>query len=107
MSNGKPLFVPLTAEHYDRFESGHKNTEYRLLGPRWNGKTCYKDRPVVLSRGYGKQRRIRTRITGTVIIPYKDLPDCIQTSLQSLYSDLTPDREIIAIKMAPLERIEL
>lgn len=60
----KPLFIPLKAEYFDAFENGTKNTEYRLRGPRWNAETCAIGREVILSRGYGKQRRLCGIITG-------------------------------------------
>lgn len=55
----KPLFIPLKGEFYDQFESGQKDTEYRPFGPRWNERTCPVGREVVLSRGYGKARRLQ------------------------------------------------
>lgn len=60
----KPLFIPLKAEFFDAFEAGTKTTEYRKRGPRWNVATCAIGRGVVLSRGYGKQRRLTGRIVG-------------------------------------------
>ena len=54
----KPLFIPLKSEFYDAFANGTKDTEYRVYGPRWNERTCPIGREVVLSRGYGKARRL-------------------------------------------------
>lgn len=54
----KPLFIPLKREYFDAFERGEKDTEYRIYGPRWNERVCSVGRPVVLSCGYGKQRRL-------------------------------------------------
>lgn len=53
----KPLFVPLKREYYEEFVSGNKDTEYRKYGPGWNERTCQIGRPVVISMGYGKNRR--------------------------------------------------
>lgn len=58
----KPLFIPLKAQHFDDFAAGTKTTEFRLYGPRWNQQTCRPGRAVVLSRGYGKQRRLLGKI---------------------------------------------
>jgi hypothetical protein len=58
----KPLFIPLKAKYFDAFADGSKDTEYRLLGPRWNVTTCQVGRPVVLSRGYGKQQLLQGHI---------------------------------------------
>jgi hypothetical protein len=63
-SSHRPLFIALRTEHFLRFRIGTKNTEYRPYGPRWNGRTCAKGRPVVLSRGYGKADRLTGKITG-------------------------------------------
>lgn len=60
----KPLFIPLTAEWFDAFERGEKDTEYRPLGSRWNAKTCRIGRAVTLSRGYGKHRRLSGVVAG-------------------------------------------
>jgi hypothetical protein len=59
----KPLFIPLKTEYFDAFASGVKSIEYRQFGPRWNEKTCLIRRPVVLSCGYGKGRRLYGVIT--------------------------------------------
>lgn len=55
----KPLFIPLKTEYYESFERGEKTEELRLYGPRWNEKTCTVGREVVLSKGYGKQNRLK------------------------------------------------
>lgn len=55
----KALFIPLKREYYEAFEVGKKDTEYRRPGGRWNSKTCIPGREVVLSLGYGKQRRLK------------------------------------------------
>lgn len=60
----KPLFVALAGAYYDAFERGEKTVEYRVHGPRWNERTCRPGRPVVLSRGYGRARRLTGVITG-------------------------------------------
>jgi len=58
----KPLFVPLMTQYYDAFASGQKHEELRLYGKRWNEKTCPVGREVILSKGYGKQNRMKARI---------------------------------------------
>jgi len=59
----KPLFIPLKSEYFDAFVSGEKTEELRLYGPRWNESTCAIGRPVVLSKGYGKNHRLQGRIS--------------------------------------------
>lgn len=59
----KSLFVPLRGVYFDAFERGEKKTEYRKRGQRWNAETCAIGRRVVLSRGYGRQKRLTGTIT--------------------------------------------
>lgn len=59
----KPLFIPLKREFFEAFARGEKTHEYRLNGPRWNERVCVPGRAVVLSLGYGKQRRLTGTIT--------------------------------------------
>ena len=67
----KALFIPLKGEFFDAFAQGEKRTEYRLRGKRWNLDTCALGRPVILSRGYGKAKRLKGRIVGC---HYDNLP---------------------------------
>lgn len=93
----KPLFIPLKGEHYDRFERGEKDTEYRRYGPRWNEQNCPPGRPVILSRGYGK----RHRLTGTVKQFQRQrvshLPDRDREALQAIYGPAPGDIASILI----------
>lgn len=57
------LFIPLKGEYFDAFERGEKVIEYRLYSNRWNERTCRVGRPVVLSRGYGRRRRLRGEVS--------------------------------------------
>jgi hypothetical protein len=57
-----PLFLPVKAAYFEAFRTGMKTIEYRR-GSRWNARTCFIGREVVLSCGYGTQRRLRGRIT--------------------------------------------
>jgi hypothetical protein len=59
----KPLFIPLKREYFEAFERGEKHEEFRPFGQRWNLRTCQVGRPVVLSMGYGKRRRLSGTIT--------------------------------------------
>lgn len=59
----KPLFIPLKGGYFEDFEQGRKSEEYRPYGPRWNEHTCPLGRPVVLSLGYGRARRLTGRIS--------------------------------------------
>lgn len=60
----KHLFFPLFTEHFNAFESGIKDTEYRIYGKRYNECTCFIGRKVTLSHGYGKKRRLNGVIIG-------------------------------------------
>lgn len=82
----KPLFIPLKAKYYDQFCAGEKDTEYRPFGPRWNEKTCFPGRPVVLSRGYGKQNRLYGHVESfkTALEP------CDTPAWKEIYGSLAP-----------------
>ena len=58
----KPLFIPLKTEYFEDFLKGRKTEELRLYGKRWNEKTCPVEREVILSKGYGKQARLKGKI---------------------------------------------
>lgn len=60
----KALFIPLKTEYFRAFQAGTKPVEFRQYGPRWNERTCYLGRPVVLSHGYGKRERLQGVISG-------------------------------------------
>lgn len=62
--NNKPLFIPLKKPYFEAFEAGTKIKEFRPYGPRWNEQTCAIGRRVVLSLGYGKQRRLYGVVAG-------------------------------------------
>lgn len=64
----KNLFIPLKTEYYNAFLNGNKDAEYRLYGKRWNEKTCYRNRPVILSKGYGKANRLKASILDTELV---------------------------------------
>jgi hypothetical protein len=57
-----PLFIPLRKEYFAKFAAGEKDIEWRPVGSRWNHTTCRVGRPVVLSCGYGKARRLEGEI---------------------------------------------
>jgi hypothetical protein len=70
----KPLFIALKTEFFEAFANGTKTAEYRVYGPRWNEKHCFPGRPVVLSKGYGKGRRLSGVVTGFRKIDAAGLP---------------------------------
>jgi len=87
MKNDKALFIPLNTEYYNQFESGEKDTEYRILGPRWNLKCIWIGRKVTISKGYGKQNRIKGEVTDLKIIERGCLPESVQNDLDKIYSE--------------------
>jgi hypothetical protein len=91
----KPLFIPLKGKFFEDFEEGRKDTEYRLRGPRWNAETCAIGRAVVLSLGYGKQRRLKGVITG---FHYDTLPERIPGWMEC-YGRHAGDAACIRIKI--------
>ncbi len=69
----KPLFIPLKTQYFEAFECGSKTSELRVYGARWNEKTCYIGREVVLSKGYGKKHRLHGMIVFTEIVSAREL----------------------------------
>lgn len=102
----KPLFIPLCAKYYDAFVDGNKDTEYRILGPRWNEKTCFQTREVVLSRGYGKQNRCTGNIKAVRILNAYELSSALQKSMYEIYRLTMHDtRRVIAIEIRDITPI--
>lgn len=93
----KPLFIPLKGEHYDRFERGEKDTEYRQYGPRWNEQNCQPGRPVILSRGYGKRRRLTGTVEAFNRQRVNHLPEQDRRALESIYGPAPGDIASISI----------
>lgn len=96
----KSLFIPLKAEHYDRFASGEKTEEFRKYGPRWNEKTCTPGRKVTLSRGYGKKDRLHGVITHSHRLLHPLPPAFVQ-----IFGPATPCL-VIGIKLDDREAVE-
>lgn len=94
----KLLFIPLKTEYYSQFVSGEKNHEIRLEGPRWNSKTCFKGRLLVLSKGYGKAHRMR----GVILCTYLE-KNCIRPDFVKLYGSGKTAR-VIKILVYPEDR---
>lgn len=91
----KALFIPLAGEHFDRFENGSKTHEYRLYGPRWNERVCAIGRAVTLSRGYGKHRRLRGRVTSFERIPFDQAP----AAAREIFADRPGDIAKIGVEV--------
>lgn len=89
----KALFIPLAGQYYDQFEDGSKDTEYRAFGPRWNFNTCTPGREVILSRGYGKKKRMHGVVVSANIVPPTP-------AFTAIYGE---GRQCFAIKIAELK----
>lgn len=85
MKNNRPLFIPLMKEYYQSFERGEKRIEYRIYGKRWNERTVYPNRPVVLSCGYGKRNRLSAIVDRLEVKDTNELEPEIQSAIHSLY----------------------
>lgn len=94
------LFVPLNAIYFHAFEDGSKTTEFRLYGPRWNETTCFVGRPVTLSHGYGRRRRLKTSIRSFSRRRIADLDSAVIGSLMALYPDASTETHVACIEMA-------
>jgi hypothetical protein len=95
----KPLFIPLKAEYFDDFATGMKTTEYRINGPRWNERTCRIGRAVTLSRGYGKQQRLRGTVTGFIAEPLACLDGYLYRELRALFPSTSDYAKVACINI--------
>ena len=99
----KPLFIPLKTEYYEAFERGDKTEELRLYGHRWNFDTCYPGREVVLSKGYGKQSRMKGVIWKIKKQRGNTFGSTYTKSIKAIYGSL--DVNIICISIRELRRV--
>lgn len=83
----KPLFIPLRSAWFRAFEAKEKDTEYRAYGHRWNERTCFIGRKVVLAHGYGWPR-LNKKIVGFKMLVRADAP--------KVAKDIYPDAAFIA-----------
>ena len=91
------LFIPLKSKYYEQFLSGEKRSELRLYGPRWNEKTCFVGREVILSKGYGKANRTRARVILFQKCNANDLGAPYRKAVMDVYGTL--DKPIALIQM--------
>lgn len=99
-----PLFIPLKAVYFDAFESGEKKHEYRIYGQRWNERACQLGRPVLLSRGYGKHRRLSGMIASFQRLSLSALPDYVQESMRLIYGEQAEQNDIAVIGIDVLHK---
>ncbi|MDF1565283.1 MAG: hypothetical protein P1V51_19760 [Deltaproteobacteria bacterium] len=97
----KALFIPLMGVYYDAFEMGIKTNELREYGHRFNERTCRLGRRVLLSRGYGKARRMEGTIVSFRKIPARQLRQADQISFEVIYGTLDADAADIGIELDP------
>jgi len=95
-----PLFIPLKREYFEAFERGEKIEEFRPYGPRWNEQTCPVGRQVVLSLGYGKQRRLFGRVVGF----RKDEQPQLRPAWVHCYGDKHAVAACIKIELQPFNK---
>ena len=95
----KPLFIPLKTEYYEAFVNGDKTEELRLYGPRWNEKTCFPGRDVILSKGYGKQNRVSGKIWKFKKQHGTTFGSTYEAALMDVYGKLDIDVACISIRL--------
>jgi hypothetical protein len=91
--SAKPLFIPLKTAYFEAFERGAKRQEFRPWGPRWNERTCSPGRRVVLSYGYGKERRL----TGEIVALLKTESPQLLPGWRECYGDKHASAAVITI----------
>ncbi len=103
----KPLFIPLKAEHFVAFRDRYKTMEFRKYGARWNEKTCPPARPVVLSKGYGKQERLAGKVSFFKKCYGGSLPPLAQMQVMQIFGTTDLQIAIIGVThLKPVERVE-
>lgn len=100
----KPLFIPLKTEYYEAFANGSKVDELRCYGPRWNEETCKPGREVVLSKGYGKQSRLKGSIWKFKRQHGSLFGSTYKEAIKSIYGTL--DIDIACISVTDLEPVK-
>ena len=98
VARGKPLFIPLKTEHFEKFERGEKHSEFRLYGVRWNEKTCYAGRLATLSKGYGPKHRLHKVVEGFTLHNARLLDDYHRAAILDCFGTL--DKPVIEILLA-------
>jgi hypothetical protein len=94
---GAPPLNPVECEFFEAFQRGEKDSELRLYGPRWNERTCPVGRPVILSKGYGRQHRMQARILGFHRRHARTFGSTHRASIERLYGSL--DVDIVEIRL--------
>ena len=102
-ANERPLFIPLKTKYFEMFLSGEKMSELRPYGPRWNEKVCRVGREVVLSKGYGKQHRIKGYIREFYKRRATTFGSTYRAAIQDVYGTLDMDIAEIRIELANKE----
>jgi len=97
--SARPLFIPLKGKHYDAFARGEKTVEMRRFGLRWNSRTCAPGREVILSRGYGKEQRLRGTITQLTVARGRALDAAEQAAMLECYGTTDMAVCLIHIKL--------
>jgi hypothetical protein len=95
----RPLFIPLKTEFFNAFVGGHKSEELRVYGPRWNEKTCAFGRDVVLSKGYGKQARLKGSIRSFKKQHASTFGSCHKKAIKECFGTLDIDIAVITIEI--------
>lgn len=80
----KPLFIFLKKCWYEMFLAGDKSTEYRVYSPRWNEKTCFTGREILLSNGYTNKNSIQATVNSLDVLPFDQAPE----ETRNIYPDL-------------------
>lgn len=100
----KPLFIPLKSEYYEAFKADLKTEELRLYGPRWNHQTCLIGREVILSKGYGKQHRMKGRIWKFKKQHASTFGSTYKKSILDVFSSLNVDIACISIQILGMSK---
>lgn len=95
----KALFIPLKTAYFNQFEDGSKTDELRAYGKRWNEKTCAVGRRAVISKGYGKQRRLHGVVSGFEVRPGTMFGEPDRTAIKECFGTLLIQIARITVKL--------
>lgn len=98
------MFLPLKTEYYEAFKAGTKVEELRLYGSRYNEKTCVPGRVILLSKGYGKQDRMRGIISSFKKQNGNTFGSTYSADIRKIYGTL--DKEISCFGITDLKEVK-
>ncbi len=96
-----PLFMLLTAAHYNTLTAGTTTTVHNPLGEDWSADTCAIGRAVTLTHPYGTTAGMSGRIVGFEVVHVDDLDDATREAVIGCYGVIDLYLAAIRIELDP------